>query len=229
MKTGAFRKGPSMDTTNTRFLRQLDIVPPEKLTFPITVIGAGAIGSATVVCIAKMGCSNITIWDDDNLNEHNIPNQLCKPALIGRPKVEALAQLVYELSEVRIRGDCRRYAGQNLDGVVIVAIDNMSARQAIWKRVKGSPKVPLLIDARMGAEFARIYTIRPVSVEDGDFYAENLYPNTEAERLPCSAQSIIYCPTVIAGLIALQIKLFATNQPTKREILFDLPSLHLIA
>jgi hypothetical protein len=218
-----------MNTDNSRFLRQLDIVPPEKLTFQITVIGAGAIGSATVVCIAKMGCSNITIWDDDILNEHNIPNQLCKPALIGRPKVEALKQLVFELAEIEIKIDCRKYAGQNLESVVIVATDNMSARQTVFKRVKGSHRVPLLIDARMGAEFARIYTIRPISVEDGEFYTENLYPNTEAERLPCSARSIIYCPTIIAGLIALQIKLFATNQPTKREILFNLPSLHLIA
>jgi hypothetical protein len=213
--------------TNNRFLRQMDIVPPEKLTFSVTVIGAGAIGSAVVVTIAKMGCSNITVWDDDVLNEHNIPNQLCRPDAIGRPKVEALGQLVHDLAEVRIKSDCRRYAGQNLDGIVIVATDNMAARQAVWKRVKGSPRVPLLIDARMGAEFARIYTIRPISVEDGQFYTENLYPNTEAERLPCSARSIIYCPTIIGGLIALQLKLFATNQPIRREILFDLPSLLL--
>jgi len=35
-----------------RFQRQLDIVSPDKLAFPITVIGAGAIGSATVVTLA---------------------------------------------------------------------------------------------------------------------------------------------------------------------------------
>jgi hypothetical protein len=169
------------------------------------------------------------VWDDDILNEHNIPNQMCKPALIGRPKVEALAQLVHELTDVVITVDTRRYAGQNLEGVVIVATDNMAARQSVWKRLKGSAKVPLLIDARMGAEFARIYTIRPASLEDGAFYSENLYPNEEAERLPCSARSIIYCPTVIAGLIALQIKLFATNQPIRREILFDMPNLLLQA
>jgi hypothetical protein len=29
-----------------RFLRQLEILPPEKLQFPIVVIGGGAIGSA---------------------------------------------------------------------------------------------------------------------------------------------------------------------------------------
>jgi hypothetical protein len=34
---------------SNRFWRQLDLCPPEKLQFPVTVIGAGAIGSATVV------------------------------------------------------------------------------------------------------------------------------------------------------------------------------------
>jgi hypothetical protein len=218
-----------MDNTQNRFLRQMDIVPPEKLAFPITVIGAGAIGSATVLNLAKMGCMNITVWDDDVLSEHNIPNQLCKSSLVGKLKVEALAELVFELAGTIIAQDFRRYGGQALDGVVVVAVDNMSARQAVWKRLKGSRKVPLLIDARMGAEFARLYTIQPALPDDGEFYEQNLYTNDEAERLPCSARSIIYCPAVIAGLIALQVKRYATNQPTRREILFDLPNLHLIA
>jgi len=52
-----------MAENTNRFLRQLDILPPEKIQFPIVVIGAGAIGSATVVTLAKMGCSSITVWD----------------------------------------------------------------------------------------------------------------------------------------------------------------------
>ena len=74
-----------------RFLRQLDILPPEKLQFPIVVIGAGAIGSAAVVTLAKMGCGNMTIWDHDMLEEHNVSNQLCHLDAIGKPKAEALA------------------------------------------------------------------------------------------------------------------------------------------
>jgi hypothetical protein len=103
----------------------------------------------------------------------------------------------------------------------------MTARQSVWKRVKMNARVPLLIDARMGAEFARLYMINPTNPDHCEFYESNLYSYQEAERLPCSARSIIYCPTVIAGLIALQVKKHATNQPTSREILFDLPNLLL--
>ena len=210
-----------------RFLRQLDIVPPEKLALPITIIGAGAIGSATVVTLAKMGCSDITVWDADTLEDVNIPNQLCKPAMISRPKVEALAELVDELTEVRIKQINRRYMGQRLKGVVIVTVDNMTTRQKVWKRAKLNRKISLLIDARMGAEFARIYAIYPTNIRDADFYEQNLYSNEDAEHLPCSARSIIYCPTVIAGYIALLVKQHAVGQPLPREVLIDLPNLLL--
>lgn len=213
-----------MNDNQNRFLRQLDIVPPEKLSFPITVIGAGAIGSGTVVTLAKMGCSHITVWDSDILEDLNIPNQICKPSMVGKPKVEALAELVYELAEVEIKQIFRRYAGQNLEGVVVVTVDNMTCRQNVWKRTKLNRKIPLLIEARMGAEFARIYAIHPTNVDEVDFYHANLYGNEEAERLPCSARSIIYCPTVIAGFLALLIKQYATNHPSPREILIDLPN-----
>jgi len=52
-----------------RYWRQLDICPPDKLTFPITVIGAGAIGSATAVTFTRMWCSKIRICDGDGLAE----------------------------------------------------------------------------------------------------------------------------------------------------------------
>jgi len=213
-----------MNSNGNRFLRQLDIVAPEKLSFPITVIGAGAIGSATVVTLAKMGCSDITVWDGDDLEDLNVPNQLCKPSMVGKSKVDALAQLVYELSEVQIKQICRPYTGQMLEGVVVVTADNMTCRQRVWKRAELSRKIPLLIEARMGAEFARIYTIHPTNVDEGDFYQENLYNDGEAERLPCSARSIVYCPTMVAGVLALLIKQYATNRPSPREILIDLPN-----
>jgi hypothetical protein len=210
-----------------RFQRQLDIVSPEQLAFPIVVIGAGAIGSATVIALAKMGCSDITVWDDDILEGHNIPNQLCKPSMVGQPKVEALKELTLELTEVAIKAENRRYRGQKLRGLVIAAVDSMDARQVIWKRVKLDVDVPLLIDARMGAEFARLYATHPCRPEEIDFHEANLYSSAQAERLPCSARSIIYCPTVVAGFIALLVKQHAIGKSLPRELLLDLPSFTL--
>jgi molybdopterin/thiamine biosynthesis adenylyltransferase len=217
-----------MPQNSTRFLRQLDILPPEKLAFPITVIGAGAIGSAVVITLAKMGCTDIMVWDDDTIEEHNVSNQMCLVQEIGSPKTSALMMLTQLLSGITIKTRPERYRGQALSGVVIAATDNMEARQEVWKRAKMNRKIPLLIDARMGAEFARIYSIHPMNADEADFYQENLYSAGEAERLPCSARAIIYCPTIIGGLIALVVKSHAVGEVIPKEVLFDLPSLKLV-
>ena len=212
---------------NNRFWRQLDICPPEKLAFPITVIGAGAIGSAVVVTLAKMGCSNITVWDEDVLSEHNIPNQMCLTQYVGSPKVDALAHLVEMLCEVEIKPLSSNYHGQRLEGVVIAAVDSMTARQMIWKAVKMRKQIDLFIDARMGAEFARIYAVRPCDMDQAEFYESNLYSSEQAEQLPCSARSIIYCPAVAGAFVALLVKKHAISEKVPKELLIDLsrPSL----
>jgi len=218
-----------MPSNNTRFLRQQDICPPEKLQFPITVIGAGAIGSATVLTLAKMGCSNITVWDDDVLEEVNVPSQMCKPSCVGSPKVEALKELVRDLTETEIIVRNKRYRGQRLEGVVIAAVDNMGTRQLIWDKVRLRPAVSLLIDPRMGAEFARIYCIKPSDPDDAALYSQNSYAGTESERLPCSGRAIVYCPTVVAGVLAAAIKKHAMAIPPSREVLLDLGSMRVMA
>ena len=62
---------------STFFLRQLEIADPTKFRDKsITVIGAGGIGAATVVALAKTGFEKITVYDFDKIEEHNLPNQL---------------------------------------------------------------------------------------------------------------------------------------------------------
>ena len=53
---------------------------------------------------------------------------------------------------------------------------------------------------------------RPFPPADVDLYESNLYPSSEAEPLPCSARAIIYCPTLVAALIALLVKRSATGE-----------------
>jgi len=213
---------------SNRFWRQLDICPPDKLQFPVTIIGAGAIGSATVITLAKMGCGDITVYDHDTVEEHNLPNQFLLANSIGMPKVHALATLVFQLTETNIKPIAQRYRGQRLEGVVICAVDSMDARATIWKAVKGNRRVQLYLDARMGAEVLRLYSIRPTDTDGTTLYEANLYTSGEAERLPCSARAIVYCPLVAAGIIALQIKKLTVGQPIWRELLLDLPTLALL-
>ena len=113
-------------------------------------------------------------------------------------------------------------------GVVISAVDSMTARGMISRSVKLKKSVNLFIDARMGAEILRLYILRPVDLDACEFLEQNLYDTGEAEQLPCSARSIIYCPAVAGALIAAQVKTFAVGQPYQRETLFDIPRMKLI-
>ena len=81
----------------------------------------------------------------------------------------------------------------------------------------------------MGAEFLRLYTLRPTDLDACEFYEANLYGSEEAEQLPCSARSIIYCPAVAGALIAAQLKAFAVGEPVRQEVLMDIPGMRVIA
>ncbi len=216
-------------TDSEWYLRQMGICPPEKLQFPITVIGAGAVGSATVLVLAKMGCGNIAVWDDDVLEPHNVSNQVCKPSMVGRPKVEALQALISELTRVGIRVRQQRYRGQHLTGQVIASVDNMETRIKTWSRVKLDTGVPLLVDPRVGGELARLYAVRPTDPDHIERYEATLYDSTEAEHLPCGARMIAYCSMIVAGLTAAQIARFARGQATTFELLIDAGSAALLA
>ena len=76
----------------TRYHRQLDILDPKSMDVPVTIIGAGATGSFTALSLAKMGIRNITIYDFDTVEEHNLPNQFYRQCDLGKRKVEALRE-----------------------------------------------------------------------------------------------------------------------------------------
>lgn len=72
-----------------------------------------------------------------------------------------------------------------------------------------------------------IHAIHPCDPEEIDFYESNLYTPSQAERLPWSARSIIYCPTVVAGFVALLVKQHDIGKSLPRELLLDLAPLLL--
>ena len=211
------------------FWRQLDIVSPKDLErINVTMIGVGGIGSPAVLALSKMGVSNITVYDDDSVELHNLPNQFFRVEDLKRSKVEALADIVASYSEDKIAIKNERYTDQKLAGIVISGVDSMSARRDIWNGVAYNTKIPFYIEARMGAEVARIYTVRPCIPSEVRWYEKTLYSDEEAVDAPCSARAIIYCTFMTASLIANQVKKIAKNQGYENEIIFDLVTMSLM-
>jgi len=201
----------------SRYWRQLDIVDQPRLArTPITVIGAGAIGSFTVLALAKSGAEHITVWDHDEVAEHNLPNQWFAPADVGEKKVYALAGRVREMTGVMIRAVPHRYDTGPLGEVAICAVDSMDARIAIWGSVKAS-RPALWIDARMGAEVGRVLVVGGF----GGWYDDTLHPSSEAFQAPCTARATMFCAAGLAAFVSAQVVHHVSGRPVTPDITVD--------
>ncbi len=212
------------------FLRQLDLVSPETLDVPIHLIGCGGIGSFTALVLSKMGVQHLHLYDPDAIEEHNLPNQLFRLRDVGRFKVEALQEIIQEFAGSPVEVQPVEVEARRMTGVVISGVDSMRARKAIWARsIRYRAGILRYLDARMGAEVARIYAVNPTDPDDIRFYEKTLYADEEAEVLPCTAAAIIYSGFAIASLIGNLVKRLATEEHLPREILLDLKTLTLFA
>ena len=212
----------------TRYHRQLDLLDPKLMDVPVTVIGAGATGSFTALSLAKMGVRNLTVYDFDTVEEHNLPNQFYRQCDLGKPKALALQEIIGEFEGIQIKARNEKYRGQRMEGVVITCVDSMDTRLQIWKFVKGNPNVPLYIDSRMGAEVMRIYSVRPMDFYQCREYEKSLYPSSEALQERCTAKTIMYTVLSIASLLANQVKKFLVGDMLHQELLFDLKTITLL-
>lgn len=207
---------------SNRFRRQQDVVNQERLAATaITVIGAGAVGSFVVLALAKSGAEQITVWDDDRVSEHNLPNQWYRPRDLGRKKVTALAEIVREMTDVRVEAVPRKFVDDDVGDIVIFAVDSMDVRIAIWRKMTTKPA--LLVDARMGAEVGVVYCVGPFA----RWYETSLHSSADAYRAPCTAKATMYCASGLAAIVASQIAQHVSGRETVPEVTMDFRNLLL--
>ncbi len=204
------------------YWRQLDIVSPSDLDFDVNLVGVGGLGSPIAMALVKMGCPRITFFDDDTVEPHNLPNQLYRMADIGLPKVEALARILREYVDAEITPINERVTKRTFSGIVISAVDSMSARRAIWENcVRYKAGVKLYVDARMGGEVGRVLTVSPTNPIGVSAYEATLFSDAEGSQELCTAQATIYSTFGIASLVANQVKRFGRGESQTYEHIID--------
>lgn len=216
----------------TLFNRQLDLVKPDELDFPIAIIGAGGIGSWATLALAKMGCRDITVYDFDKIETENTPSQFYKPSQIGLHKVEALYTNILEMTGVSISPIALRWEDVQLsrdlnDKVVISAVDSMGIRQSIWnlllkKMMNEKHSLHFYIDARMGGELFDINIWNISDFTSTAAYIKKLYPQTAIAEEVCTAKAVVYNTFFIGGVIASLVKKIAKAQPIRHDYSFDI-------
>ena len=191
-----------MTFANEALTRQLDLVPMDILDTKITIIGAGAIGSWVTLSLAKMGFQDLTVYDFDKVDTVNLNSQFYPMGAVGKSKVNALADLVMGFTGTAISSLNKSYEIGMFPGVVIAAVDSMAVRQTIWANHAGkSPFTKAIIDPRMGAMSALLYSMDPMSPRDREVYPKSFYSDSEAVQEPCTAKAVIFTANLLAGLV----------------------------
>lgn len=104
---------------------------------PITLCGAGALGSHLADNLARQGASQIKVIDRDRIEEHNVGTQLYGQSEIGGWKVEVLRQRLFRATGVEIEAVRSELTDRNSrtllkqSGLVIETFDNSASRRLV--------------------------------------------------------------------------------------------------
>lgn len=214
--------------------RQADCLSGGVLFTPITIIGAGAIGSFVALSLAKMGFNTIEVWDDDVVSVENMNCQFYPIDMIGAPKTGALGEVVLDYTGVTIREVRKRFTNEfeQTPHIVISAVDSMEARTNVyntWKSVSWRSRTHTIIDPRMSIEYAHIQCIDTHNAHERKSYTESLFPDSEAVQERCTNKSIMYTVLTISGLVCKMVKDRVMHKPYVRNAMYSIEKNELIS
>lgn len=205
--------------------RHIEVFSPDAVKHPIHIIGVGATGSFVAMELARMGCPVLNIYDFDDVEIHNIPNQYYDTGDLGKLKAEALADKlkainpnivvnVYTSAVLPVHDD--EHSGiDEMSGYVFLLVDSMKIRKELWMAAKENKNIVHCWESRLGSDQARVYSL-DMTVKDFSKYEADFYEDDNAEMSACGT-SITVLPIVLqtASLMIVQfIELVMERQGT---------------
>ncbi len=203
------------------YWRQLDLFAPDKFRDEVHIIGVGATGSYVAYLLAKMGVRNIHAYDFDEVEEHNLPNQVYRLKDVGKPKVEALREIILEATGIEITAHNEAVTGASkLKGVVFLMVDSMDVRKDIWEgALKFKLSVRFMIETRMAIDNGRVYAILPSNPADIRLWESTLYSDEEAEESPCTNRAISPTVSYIASIAVWKLIKWFNGEDYQKELI----------
>ena len=193
------------------------------------ILGCGAIGSSTAIQLARMGAETFYLYDFDKVEEPNIGVSQYTYKDIGKPKVDALKEIILDISKfAEVTSHNSKFDGYDSEDkdIVILGFDSMASRweaiDIIVKIMKAKPFC--LIDGRMGAEHYQQYTFNNLTLGN---YKKHWYSDDQGDPEPCSMKATSYCSNMAGSFIVNTIRKVLTEQPYEKEFNFNFPLLRL--
>lgn len=192
-------------------------------TKSITIIGAGATGSRVFEALVNLGLHNIQVYDFDEVEPHNLANQIYQYSDIGNPKVVGLENWHHEkttdmphpagmaFNNKKVEGNMK----SDMGNVVFLLTDTMESRREIWKHSLWlNPSVETVIETRMALTHGDIYQFNPNVASENRLWNESLIEDDEAEMSACgTALSVHSTACIIANLAVNSMMHWMLGEP----------------
>lgn len=140
--------------------KSYDFFQPEKDMARIHIVGCGSVGSTLAENLTRCGVTKMTLWDFDTVEAHNIVNQMFRQQDVGKPKVEALKDILTDInSEIKDDVELKPmgWEGKLMSGYIFLCVDNIELRRTIVEKHMDSPYVKAVFDFRTLLESAQHY------------------------------------------------------------------------
>lgn len=208
----------------SRRIRQQDLLPEATLLGQtIHIVGCGAIGSATALAVGKMAGQDVrlVLWDDDEVSEENLAVAFYRNIDIGRPKAEALAEIVQEFDGPTCEVRNRRVTEEDLlSGIVLSCTDSLLSRRVVLEAaLKGGAR--FLVDGRMGSEVGNIHHANLADPKSVEAYRLTVKEGTRVLEEPCTGRAIVYTVFRASSDIVKIMKMYLTDVVPPMAIFFD--------
>ena len=122
---------------------------PDKFDANIHIIGCGAVGSTIAENLARLGIKELILWDFDDVEEHNIANQMFFVNQINKSKMDAVEEICKMVNpEISIKKK-GIYTDEILSGYLFICPDSIKVRRAILETNLGNPNILGVFEGRM--------------------------------------------------------------------------------
>lgn len=142
-------------------VKSQDYFDPTKVDGRCHIIGCGSVGSTVAELLVRLGITDISLYDFDTVSAHNLANQMFNNDDIGRPKVEAVADMLCRINP-EVKDTLKLFSEGwtekcRLGGYVFLCVDNIDLRREIVTKNRFNQAIKAMFDFRTRLEDAQHY------------------------------------------------------------------------
>lgn len=205
-----------------------DFFDPDMFDQNIHIIGCGAVGSTIAENLARLGIKELILWDFDDVEEHNIANQMFTISQIGKPKMDAVEEICKEINpEISIRKK-GIYTDEILSGYLFICPDSIKVRRTILETNLGNPNILGVFEGRMRLTDAQHFASSWTTLEKKNALLETMnFTDEEAkDSTPVSAcgttLSVNFTVRCLVSLMVANFVKFILTGELQKMITLDL-------